>query len=85
MRLLFLHTGNDWAGTARAFAVAARGLAARGHQVNFACLAGTVVEERLAREQLVVVSLTKSSGARVAGRLRGVLQQRAPDSVFVHS
>ena len=46
MRLLFLHTGNDWAGTARAFAAAARGLAARGHQTSFACIAHGIVEAR---------------------------------------
>ncbi len=86
MRLLFLHTGNDWAGTARAFAAAARGLTARGHQVSFACVAGTVVEARATAEQLDVVPLAGgSSGARDAWRLRGVLQQRAPDAVFVHS
>jgi len=85
VRLLFLHTGNDWAGTARAFAAAARGLAARGHQVSFACLAGTVAEERPAAEQLEVVPLTRSSGARDAWRLRVALHQRDPDAVFVHS
>ncbi len=35
MRILFLHCAREWSGTARAFAVAARGLAARGHNVTF--------------------------------------------------
>lgn len=35
MRILFLHSAREWSGTARAFAVAARGLAARGHHVSY--------------------------------------------------
>jgi glycosyltransferase involved in cell wall biosynthesis len=84
--LLFLHTGNDWAGTARAFAVAAKRLAARGHDAAFACLSDTVVEARAAREELDVVALPLgTSGARDTWRLRAVLQERKPDAVFVHT
>ena len=86
MRLLFLHTGTDWAGTARAFAVAGRGLAARGHDVSFACVADSVVEARATLAQLDVISLPGGTlGPRDAWRIRGVLQQRGPDAVFVHS
>jgi glycosyltransferase involved in cell wall biosynthesis len=86
VRLLFLHTGSDWAGTARAFAAAAKGLAARGHQASFACMAGSVVEARANREQLDVIPLAPgSSGARDAWRMRGVLQERTRDAVFVHT
>ena len=86
MRLLFLHTGRAWAGTARAFATAAHGLVARGHQVAFACLAESLVEERARAEQLDVIPLAPgSSGARDTWRLRGLLQERTPDAVFVHT
>jgi glycosyltransferase involved in cell wall biosynthesis len=86
VRLLFLHTSRAWAGTARAFATAVRGLVARGHQVGFACLAESVVEERARAEQLDVIPLSAgSSGARDAWRLRSVLQERTPDAIFVHT
>jgi glycosyltransferase involved in cell wall biosynthesis len=86
VRLLFLHTGNDWAGTARSFAAAAKGLAARGHQAAFACMAGSVVEARANGEQVDVIALPPgSSGARDAWRIRGILQERTPDAVFVHT
>lgn len=35
MRVLFLHCSREWSGTARAFGVAARGMAARGYDVTF--------------------------------------------------
>lgn len=86
MRLLFVYTGNAWAGTARGFAVAARGLAARGHECALACAAGSVVEARAGHEGVDVVPLQAgASGARDTWRLRGVLQARSPDAVFVHS
>jgi glycosyltransferase involved in cell wall biosynthesis len=86
VRLLFLHTGNAWAGTARAFAAATRGLAARGHQSALACVAGSVIEARATQERVDVIPLpASSSGARDAWRLRGVLQERTPDAVFVQS
>jgi glycosyltransferase involved in cell wall biosynthesis len=86
VRLLFLHSGNDWAGTARAFAVAARGLAARGHETTFACIAESVVEARASAAGLDVISLPAgTSGARDAWRLRGLLQERSPDVIFVHT
>ena len=49
MRILFLHCEKDWSGTARAFAVAARGLAARGHEVTFLAEPHSNVEQSAAR------------------------------------
>ncbi|HEX5577387.1 MAG TPA: glycosyltransferase family 4 protein [Gemmatimonadaceae bacterium] len=49
MRILFLHCARDWSGTARAFAVAARGLAARGHNVTFLAEPHSNVEQQASR------------------------------------
>ncbi|HEX7942214.1 MAG TPA: hypothetical protein VF488_10440, partial [Gemmatimonadaceae bacterium] len=77
MRALFYYTANRWTGSARAFAVAARGLAARGEPVIVACCADTPVEQSFAREGIEVVTLPP--GGSVAGdawRLRKVLRER---------
>lgn len=44
MRLIFLHTAREWSGTARAFARAGRGLAARGAKVTMVAPADSNVE-----------------------------------------
>ncbi|HEX6576675.1 MAG TPA: glycosyltransferase family 4 protein [Gemmatimonadaceae bacterium] len=49
MRILFLHCARDWSGTARAFAVAARGLAARGYDVTYLAQPHTSVEQQASR------------------------------------
>lgn len=49
MHILFLHCATDWSGTARAFAVAARGLAARGHTVRFLAEPESSVEQAVSR------------------------------------
>ena len=49
MRVLFLHCARDWSGTARAFAVAARGLAGRGHNVTFLAEPHSNVEQSASR------------------------------------
>lgn len=49
MRILFLHNAREWSGTARAFAVAARGLAARGYNVTFLAEAHSNVEQSASR------------------------------------
>jgi len=49
VRILFLHCAREWSGTARAFAVAARGLAARGHNVTFLAEPHSNVEQSASR------------------------------------
>lgn len=49
MRILFLHSAREWSGTARAFAVAARGLAARGYNVTFLAEPHSNVEQSTSR------------------------------------
>lgn len=49
MRILFLHGARDWSGTARAFAVAARGLAARGYHVTYLAEPHSSVEQQASR------------------------------------
>lgn len=49
MRILLLHCAKEWSGTARALAVAARGLAARGHNVTFLAEAHSNVEQSASR------------------------------------
>lgn len=49
MYILFLHCTREWSGTARAFAVAARALAARGHTVRFLAEPDSSVEQSVSR------------------------------------
>ncbi|HKY97291.1 MAG TPA: glycosyltransferase family 4 protein [Gemmatimonadaceae bacterium] len=49
MRILFLHCAREWSGSSRAFAVAARGLAARGYDVTFLAEPHTSVEQQATR------------------------------------
>ena len=49
MRVIFLHSAREWSGTARAFAVAARGLAARGLNVTYLAEPHSSVEQSASR------------------------------------
>jgi glycosyltransferase involved in cell wall biosynthesis len=49
VRILFLHSAREWSGTARAFAVAARGLAARGHHVSYVAESDSSVHQSAAK------------------------------------
>ncbi|MDQ2889387.1 MAG: glycosyltransferase [Gemmatimonadota bacterium] len=93
MRYLFLHSGREWSGTARAFAAAAQGLARRGHSVTFAAEPDSTVER--------VVSQTATAGERplldvepielggtwlgAASELARLLRRKKADVVFVHT
>ena len=86
MRILFFVSDTHWSGRARAFALAARGLAARGHEVHIACDEECPVQDRLVKEALSVVPMTPNGNA--AGdtlQLRRALTERGVDVVFVHS
>lgn len=86
MRALFFYTAPRWSGSARAFAVAARGLAARGEPVLVACCADTPAEQSFAREGIDVVALPPDGTvAGDAWRLRNVLRERFVEVVFLHT
>src|SRR4051812_13881874 len=77
MRVLFYLGDKHWTGSSRAVLVAARGLAARGHQITIACCA----ESRLARDAgASEIETIEISGASTtfggAIDLRKVLAQR---------
>jgi len=57
VRILFLHCAREWSGTARAFAVAARGLAARGYNVTFLAEPHSNVEQSASRMATVASKL----------------------------
>jgi glycosyltransferase involved in cell wall biosynthesis len=86
MRVLFYHTAPVWSGSSRAFAVAARGLAARGDSVTVVCRMDTPAEQAFASEGLEVVSLPISdSVTRDAWRLRTLLREKFIEVVFLHT
>jgi hypothetical protein len=57
VHVLFLHFAREWSGTARAFSVAARGLAARGHTVRFLVEPDSSVEQSATRMATVASKL----------------------------
>ena len=86
MRSLFYYSNSHWTGCARAFAIAARGLSARGHPVTIVCCADTSAELGFAREGVDVVAIPQ--GGTVAGdawRLRAVLKEKFTEAVFLHT
>jgi glycosyltransferase involved in cell wall biosynthesis len=86
MRSLFYYTGRDWTGEARAFAVAARGLAARGEPVTVVCRPDGDAEMGFTQEELDVITLPVSDAvSRDAWRLRAVLKERFIEVVFLHT
>lgn len=62
MHILFLHCQREWSGTARAFAVAARGLAARGHTVRYLTEPESTSEQSASR---IAVIASKHAGVDV--------------------
>jgi glycosyltransferase involved in cell wall biosynthesis len=86
VRLLFYYSARAWSGEARAFAAAARGLQARGHQITYVCAPESPVEQKVASSGHDVVPM-RSDGWWVlsALRLRRALAGRFVDVVFVHT
>lgn len=86
MRVLFLVSDSTWSARARAFVLAARALAARGHEVMLACESECPVQVRAAASEISVVALQPdASAAGDAWQLRQALQDSAIDAVFVHT
>ena len=74
MHILFLHCAREFSGTARAFAVAARGLAARGHTVSFLVAPDSSVEQTVSRMATVA--------SKIAGTDLEAKQEIAPFEVL---
>lgn len=86
MRSLFYYSGRGWTGEARAFAIAARGLVARGEPVTVVCRPDGDAELGFAHEELDVVTIpVTDSVTRDAWRLRTVLKEKFTEVVFLHT
>ncbi len=86
MRTLFYHMAPRWSGSARAFAVAARGLAARGEPVTVVCRTGSEAEQSFQQEGLDVVGVpVDGTVGGAAWRLRAVLKDKFIEVVFLHT
>ena len=86
MRSLVDYTAQGWSGSARTFAAAARGLAARGEPGTVACCADSAAEPSFARAGFAVVTLPP--GGSIAGdafRLRNVLREKFVEVVFLQT
>lgn len=80
MRILFMVSDGAWNASARATVLAARGLAARGHEVQIACAAECPVQVHAKAANIQVMSLAKmGSTLELRGKLQGI------DVVFVNS
>jgi glycosyltransferase involved in cell wall biosynthesis len=86
MRALFYVGEDHWSGSARAFLVAARGLAKRGHEITMACCDNSRLARLATESGLETVAINRSATtAGTAWDLRTVLQERVAEVVFVFS
>lgn len=86
MRLLFYYSARAWSGEARAFAAAARGLHARGHQITYVCSPEGAVEQKVASAGHDVVPIRSDGWWLLSSvRLRRALAGRFIEVVFVHT
>jgi glycosyltransferase involved in cell wall biosynthesis len=85
MRVLFFISETGWTARARIFTAAARGLAARGHEVSVACPPGPVVD-RIDGKSIGIVRIDPGANAALGTfDFRRVAQERSLDVAFVHS
>ncbi len=85
MRVLFHHPAAEWNGGARAFAAAARGLAARGWHALFACCPETDAYRRAEAHGLRVHPLSPDAGLLSGSTaLARAVREQAVEVVFVH-
>jgi hypothetical protein len=88
-RVLFMISDHLWTGRARAFVSAARGLAARRHEVVVMLVPSSAAHANLAdAENLQVAALpraTRRGGTSRVRALRRAIRANASDIVFVHS
>ena len=86
MRTLFYYTSMHWSGSARAFAVAAHGLATHGEPVTVVCREGSTAEAGFREASLdVVVVPSATTISRDAWRLRSILKEKFIEVVFLHT
>src|SRR5215217_5004205 len=86
MRVLFYLADKQWSGGARATLVAARGLAARGHQITIACCEDSPLNTLAQAAGVESVAINPSSfAAGDAWDLRKVLHERFVEVVVVGS
>src|SRR5438067_9388806 len=84
MRALFYLGDEHWSGCARAFLVAARGLAARGHPTTIACCGGTLLHRGAAKNGVETITIDDpTSTMGTIAELRRVLRDKFVEAVFV--
>jgi Glycosyltransferase len=86
MNTLILDGSKYWSGSSRAFAVAARGLVARGDAVTVVCREGSTAQAGYGQDGIDVQPLPLgASVTRDAWRLRAVLKDKSIEAVLFHS
>jgi glycosyltransferase involved in cell wall biosynthesis len=86
MRVLFYHGESTWSGTARVAIQAARGLAARGHQITIAACSGSSIEAAAQAANLETAAIDGAANAMGgAFDLRRVLAEKFIEVAVVSS
>src|SRR5215472_1933101 len=86
MRVLFYASNSIWSGSARVMIAAAKGLAARGHEVAVACAEGSRLAARTSDARIDAVTMGKSaSAAGDSWDLRRAMEHRQIEVAIVTS